>query len=418
MMCCVRSRRSTSKEILSQVLRKIAITVGCAAVVFCAPLALAQRGGGGHEGGGSAGGRVSGGHSFSGEGGGHSYGGMRASSYSGSHDGIEVFSGSGSRGQYARGEYGRGEYSRGEDNSNYGAEPYGREPRGEAVRDGIVSYAGAPRHTTIGFPRTRGSWQVPESAYRSGAPLDFAGQGRSVWQASSRQDDGRRNLAAQSVSSRPAGRFQRPVRGNAEDRYGRDRGRRGFRGAYYPYAGYPFGGYGFYPWVYFGESGFGNWTCDQWTPDWDWQDGDCENNGPQIVAYGADGVYPAPESVTDARLEEYIRQHPWIGNGSTASETGEPASDPEFRSSQTGQSDSARTGPVSDTLLYLADGTNLDVTSYWLAGGELHYITSYGGENAVPIEQVDLQRTVNANAARGVPFTLRPGPRGGAGATR
>jgi hypothetical protein len=65
---------------------------------------------------------------------------------------------------------------------------------------------------------------------------------------------------------------------------------------------------------------------------------------------------------------------------------------------------------AADTLIYLADGTNYAVTSYWLAAGELHYVTSYGGENAVPIAQIDLQRTVDANAEQGVPFTLRPSP--------
>jgi alkyl sulfatase BDS1-like metallo-beta-lactamase superfamily hydrolase len=40
----------------------------------------------------------------------------------------------------------------------------------------------------------------------------------------------------------------------------------------------------------------------------------------------------------------------------------------------------------------------------------LHYVTSYGGENSIDANQLDLQRTVNENALRGVTFTLRPAP--------
>jgi hypothetical protein len=60
------------------------------------------------------------------------------------------------------------------------------------------------------------------------------------------------------------------------------------------------------------------------------------------------------------------------------------------------------------TLLYLKGGYSVGVTEYWVENGELHYLTTYGGENAVPIGELDLQQTVNENASRGVPFTLRP----------
>jgi hypothetical protein len=57
------------------------------------------------------------------------------------------------------------------------------------------------------------------------------------------------------------------------------------------------------------------------------------------------------------------------------------------------------------TLLYLKHGYSVGVTEYWVENGELHYLTTYGGENAV---ELDLQQTVNENASRRVPFTLRP----------
>ena len=59
-------------------------------------------------------------------------------------------------------------------------------------------------------------------------------------------------------------------------------------------------------------------------------------------------------------------------------------------------------------LLYLTDGTVYPASDYWIAGNTLHYVVSYGGEAAVRIDQVDLQRTINENAKRGVRVSLRP----------
>jgi hypothetical protein len=61
-------------------------------------------------------------------------------------------------------------------------------------------------------------------------------------------------------------------------------------------------------------------------------------------------------------------------------------------------------------VLYLHDGSSYAVKNCWVAGGRLHYEASYGGENSLDLSALDLQRTVNANAARGVDFTLRPAP--------
>jgi hypothetical protein len=61
-------------------------------------------------------------------------------------------------------------------------------------------------------------------------------------------------------------------------------------------------------------------------------------------------------------------------------------------------------------VIVLRDGSSYAVSDYWLAGGKLYYITSYGGENSVDLNQLDLERTVNDNATRGIEFTLRPTP--------
>jgi hypothetical protein len=49
-------------------------------------------------------------------------------------------------------------------------------------------------------------------------------------------------------------------------------------------------------------------------------------------------------------------------------------------------------------------------SEYWLAGNKLYYVVNDGGENMVDMDQVDLQRTVDENAKRGVRFSLKPKP--------
>ena len=58
----------------------------------------------------------------------------------------------------------------------------------------------------------------------------------------------------------------------------------------------------------------------------------------------------------------------------------------------------------------MKDGTTYAATDYWLQGGVLHYVVSYAGESTLNMDEVDLQRTVDENARRGVNFSLRPGP--------
>lgn len=70
----------------------------------------------------------------------------------------------------------------------------------------------------------------------------------------------------------------------------------------------------------------------------------------------------------------------------------------------------AQQAPEPEVGLFLKDGSVYAISDYWLAGGRLHYVTNYGGENALDLSQIDLQRTVDANARRGVPFLLRPAP--------
>lgn len=62
------------------------------------------------------------------------------------------------------------------------------------------------------------------------------------------------------------------------------------------------------------------------------------------------------------------------------------------------------------TLLQLKDGSMYGLTDYWLEDGKLHYFTNYGGENSVPFDWIDLDKTVQLNSERDVEFVLRPKP--------
>lgn len=90
----------------------------------------------------------------------------------------------------------------------------------------------------------------------------------------------------------------------------------------------------------------------------------------------------------------------------------EPA--PEPLTQQEAAPPSANTNPsnVNQPIveLVLKDGTVFGVTSYWLLNDRLYYITTYQIQSSIPMDQLDLQKTVDMNWKRGVTFTLTPEP--------
>lgn len=59
------------------------------------------------------------------------------------------------------------------------------------------------------------------------------------------------------------------------------------------------------------------------------------------------------------------------------------------------------------TVLVFTNGWTFEVTDYWIDHErELRYVTVYGGTNIVPLQTLDLDATVKANAQRRIPFTL------------
>jgi hypothetical protein len=61
-------------------------------------------------------------------------------------------------------------------------------------------------------------------------------------------------------------------------------------------------------------------------------------------------------------------------------------------------------------LLVLKNGTSHAATDYWLADGYLEYVSLDRTRSHVPLEALDLQKTVVENSRRGLPFVLRSAP--------
>jgi hypothetical protein len=59
------------------------------------------------------------------------------------------------------------------------------------------------------------------------------------------------------------------------------------------------------------------------------------------------------------------------------------------------------------TLLILKDGQGYVATSYWIDASRLVYVGSDGSRRTLPLNDLDLQLTVQLNRERGVPFVLR-----------
>ncbi|HKE08248.1 MAG TPA: hypothetical protein VKB48_10480 [Candidatus Acidoferrum sp.] len=140
---------------------------------------------------------------------------------------------------------------------------------------------------------------------------------------------------------------------------------------FYGYGGYGYNGFGYGGWGYYG--GFYN--------GWGWG-----------------GAYPGFGANTRSNL---YSSSPSLGAQDTA-----PA--------QTYGAPSYPTDTRSRDLveLFFKDGTVFDVTDYWVANGQLHFLTveargEKAAEHVVPFDTLDLQTTVDDNTSRGFKFQLR-----------
>ncbi len=57
-------------------------------------------------------------------------------------------------------------------------------------------------------------------------------------------------------------------------------------------------------------------------------------------------------------------------------------------------------------IVYLTDGSALEVIDYWVQGDTLYYVTESGKHGSVALANVDVQRTTAADARLGFKFNL------------
>jgi hypothetical protein len=346
------------------------------ALIFAAALALApapafaQHGGGG---GGAGGGGGS--HGGGGGGGGHASGGSGGSG--GSHAGGTSAPSGGGSGSHASAT------SAGGSNNNSGGHwwnPFHSGSSGNGNSGNVGNVKSGSNQSSEHYAAGNNTWQDPP--------------------ATAGHTSGHVNYHAPATGARPPGPQRNPTNGAIASTRGavagpphvfppRHPGRPYY--PYYPYYFYPYYGFGWGGGLWWG--GFG--PCD---PFWGCYGYGYGYSGGGYGYYGGSfgGNYSADlsyDSSNDASQEP------------NPSLYAAPSSD-------AGQSSGEAPSQQPYVILYLKDGSSYAVSDYWLFGGKLHYITSYGGENVIDQSQLDLQRTVNENAARGVDFTLRPEPAG------
>jgi len=399
------------------------------ALILSPQAAFAQHGGGGGHagGGGHIGGGGGGGH-FSGGGGRAAGFGTSGHSNTVSHGSspIHVFSGPRSSapaaasaraalnsaalnaaGRGAAVELGSSDVAAGGSPRGLGmfAEPGSGEAAG---RMSLGARQAMPLHTTIGFPPSTDPRFMSISSERGREPLSFSGQGSQIWRNSQGAAANRSSarvtetpqpqrafptpphmrqrpiLAGPGLFSPPAFIFSSPIYGLYGPGFGCG-----------PSWVYPFQCNGLDPGVYggFGYLGFGGGYGNYAVGFGDTGYG---------YGYDYDGGYYAPPSfdIAAPNLDEGESQEPAPG----------PYLNPPAENSSPDNSGVDNSAPAPETVIYLKDGSSFAVKDYWVADGQLHYITSYGGENAVDLNLFDLQRTTDENAKQGVFITLRPAP--------
>ena len=384
-----RARRGLARNGFARGLLVAATTV---ALALCPQGVFAQHGGGGGHAGGGGHFGGGGGHNSGGSFGGGSRGSVVAS---GAHPGRTGSAGAAKPSGWP------GNFSHGNPPvvSHSGPPLSSVRPAGPAAGFAAGEVTPAPQHVTLGFPpesaghgivatgagATAGAeGREPASPIvgRQGGVLSFSGQGHEIWQ-NGLQTAGRG--AGGSVESKPLeGQRPRPV------------GPHRFYGGFGPGYGYGYGyGFGgFYPWGFGwgwgGGLGFGfGYDCD---PLWNFGCGGYGYSG-----YGYYGPYEP---------SAYL----YSGDNGEPADASDSSQNEGVYSEQGAAADNSAASANAGAVIYLNDGTSFAVTDYWVADYKLHYVIDGARENVIDLDQIDVQRTVDENAARGVNFTLRPAP--------
>ncbi len=348
---------------------RFAIAGLCVFALAALPL-RAQHGGGGHAGGASHGG--GGWHAGSaGSGGGHYSGGASQ--------------------------------SRGNAGGSYGAAMYPPSARGHASAGTAESARPASSYYTSHDSAAQSGWQA---LYSGGSNIHFSasmlppnarGYSAAPHQSIAPVSPAQAGIATRRLQSQWIARADFDGRGRYHHRL-----RGGFgRGFGEPFCG-PFLGFGYcggsFFYGYYGDAfgclGGGYWDDSNWAGA-----SAVLNLSPCLgLAYEPDEEQVSPgepdESASpDAAPADAIPEN--------------DAASPEDNSAEQPGAPPAAADHSSETLLQLKDGSMYGLVQYWVAGGVLNYITDYGARNAIPLDRIDLAKTVQLNSQRGVPFILQ-----------
>jgi len=374
-------------------LRFIGFAIIIGALSLAPQSALAQRGGGGGGHAGGGGGHFGGGSSHFGGGSSHSSASSNSSAHTNTHASNPPAAGPGTNSRNAAGSAaasGRaGVGTSGASNSSTATSE-------AVVGNGVASSRAntlfsAPQHTEIGFAPSNA---ITFSRTSPNEPLSFTGEGHQIWQTGTRSSDATTFSAHPQLNgtSRPADGMVRPQPPHIVHPP------LGFNPYLYP--GYGF--YGFNPYYGlgygFGCDPFWGFGCGGFGYGWGPSYGFGYGSGYGYYGPGWDTGSNAPQDFTNDSSEP-PSPNTWQDNSDSSGN--EPESGSQVEAGEVG---------APTTLIYLSDGTTYAATDYWVADNKLHYVTNYGGEGTLDLSQVDMQRTVDANAKNGVTFTLHPAP--------
>jgi len=110
-------------------------------------------------------------------------------------------------------------------------------------------------------------------------------------------------------------------------------------------------------------------------------------------------------------MQPEIAPNPMAGAVDADTSAAEGQNSPSRRTATVDASpEAAKTDASTFFLLILKNGTRQAVTDYWLDDGYVEFVSDDSARSHIPLDAIDLKKTVIENSARGLPFVLRSAP--------
>jgi len=182
-----------------------------------------------------------------------------------------------------------------------------------------------------------------------------------------------------------------------------------------PIGNFPFAG----RFLFFPAFGFGFGGCagygSPFYPFFFNNDFDCFSGGysfdPFLTgAYSASFIGGPSYSSFSDRWPDYVpgdsAEEPHLAQPSDVTESSGNGDNPQYPAIDNAVPTAQAKSEPPATLLQLRDGSMYGLVGYSAADGQLHYTTTYGAQNSVALDRIDLEKTVQLNAERGIQFVL------------